>query len=398
VTGLDLVELQLLVAAGEPLPIVQDDVSFRGHAIEVRVVAEDPAAGWLPSTGRIGRFSVGRSGADGLDPVRVDAGVRDGSVISSDYDSLVAKVIAHAPTRTGAARQLARALRTSQITGIRTNVETLVAILGDDDFLTAETPTAYLDEHPDVLTASGPAGDDRVALLLGAVFGLEHAHRSSDHATPFAPSGWRNLRTQGQRQVWLDPRGERLHVEYEMASVWQPGGSVAESATVRLGPWPAPDDSGALGPDDRTVHAIRLLDRSPDRQVVEIDGRRHAVDTEVIRPTVGLDDDGIGAVTVHVRSSAGALTLIRTPRFVLHDAESATGGPISPLPGTVIAVHVAAGDEVTDGQVLMVVEAMKMEHKITAAGDATVTEVRFAVGDRVDTGDLLVALDHGDDA
>jgi propionyl-CoA carboxylase alpha chain len=394
VTGLDLVELQLLVASGEPLPITQDDVTFDGHAIEVRVVAEDPAAGWMPSTGTIGRFAIGHTG----DGVRVDTGVRDGSTISSDYDSLVAKVIDHAPTRAGAARRLARALRGSQITGIRTNLESLVAILGESDYLAADTPTAYLDEHADVLTPSGPSGDDRTALLLGAVFALEREHRSNDHATPFAPSGWRNLRTQGQRQVWTDPSGAQLHVEYEITSAWLPGGAVAESAKVRLGPWPMPDETGALRPDERTAHSIRLLARTPGRTAIEIDGRRHVVDAEVVRRAIGLDDDGIDAVTVHVRSAAGALTLTRAPRFALHDAESATGGPISPLPGTVIAVHVEAGESVVDGQVLMVVEAMKMEHKIVAAGDATVTEVRFGVGDRVDTGDLLVALDHGDDA
>ncbi len=173
VTGLDLVELQLRVASGEPLPITQDDVIVKGHAIEVRVVAEDPAAGWMPSTGRIGRFAIGQHGSDPGCPVRVDTGVRDGAEISSDYDSLVAKVIVHAPTRVEAARQLARALRGSQITGIRTNVDALVAVLGETDYLAAETPTAYLDEHPDVLTAIGPKGDDRVALLLAAVFALE---------------------------------------------------------------------------------------------------------------------------------------------------------------------------------------------------------------------------------
>jgi propionyl-CoA carboxylase alpha chain len=146
--------------------------------------------------------------------------------------------------------------------------------------------------------------------------------------------------------------------------------------------------------DHRPTLQVRLLDRSAHQQAVEVDGRRSVVHTEIVRPRLGLDDDGIGAVTVHARSAAGALTLTRAPRFKLHDAESATGGPISPLPGTVIAVHVATGDQVVDGQLLMVVEAMKMEHKIVASGDAVVTEVRFAVGDRVDTGDLLVALDH----
>jgi propionyl-CoA carboxylase alpha chain len=393
VTGLDLVELQLRIAAGEALPITQDDVRAYGHAIEVRVVAEDPAAGWMPSTGRIDRFVMGEG-------VRVDTGVRSGSEISSDYDSLVAKVIAHAPTRTGAARKLARALRASQIAGIRTNIATLVAICGEADFLAAETPTAYLDEHPEVLSPLGPVGDDRVALLLGAVFALEHEHRSVDRATPFAPSGWRNLRTQGQRQVWMESAGEHLHVEYEMRPVWQSGGSPRWSATVRLGPWPEPDETGALGPDDRPSLLVRLLERSAEVQTVEVDGRRQVIHTEVVHPPLGLADDGIGAVTVHVCSAAGALTFTRAPRFMLHDAESATGGPISPLPGTVIAVHVANGDSVVDGQLLMVVEAMKMEHKIVASGDATVTEVRFAVGERVDTGDLLVALEHheGDDS
>ncbi len=391
VTGLDLVELQLRVAAGEPLPITQDDVTFAGHAIEVRVVAEDPAAGWMPSTGRIGRFVIG-------DGVRVDTGVRDGAEISSDYDSLVAKVIAHAPTRLGAARQLARALRGSQITGIRTNLDSLVAILGETDYLAADTPTAYLDEHPDVVTPIGPAGDDRVALLLGAVFALEAERRGADRATHFAPSGWRNLRTQGQRQVWLEPSGEHLHVEYVMRPERLADGSTRSTASVWLGPWPEPDDAGALSPDDRIERIVRLLDRRGDGVSIEIDGRRNIVDTEIVHHTLGLDDDGVGAVTVHTRSAAGALAFTRAARFVLHDAQAEGGGPICPLPGTVIAVHVAAGDAVVDGQVLMVVEAMKMEHKIIASGDATVSEVRFAVGDRVDQGELLVALDHGDEA
>ncbi|HSL75130.1 MAG TPA: biotin/lipoyl-containing protein, partial [Ilumatobacteraceae bacterium] len=378
VTGLDLVELQLLVAAGEPLPISQDDVGFDGHAIEVRVVAEDPAAGWLPSTGRIERFAV-------PDDVRVDTGVRAGSEISADYDSLIAKVIVHAPTRVAAARRMARALRSSQVAGIRTNVDALVAIMGEADYLAAATPTAYLDEHPDVLTAVGADGDDRVALLLGAVFAVEHRNRSTTIAGGFAPSGWRNLRTQGQRQRWRI--GDDTHeVEYVMAVD-------GAGATVRLGDWPRPGADGVLSADERRVVTVRFIDRSADRQVLEVDGRRTTLATEIVDriPQLG---DATARVAVHTSSPCGGSTWELEPRFVLHDAEESGSGPVSPLPGTVIAVHVADGDVVTDGQVLMVVEAMKMEHRITAVGDATVVAVRYAVGDRVDAGDLLVELGH----
>ena len=281
VTGLDLVELQLRVASGEPLPITQADVAVTGHAIEVRVVAEDPATGWMPSTGRIGRFSIGRHGSDPGSPVRVDTGVQDGAEISSDYDSLVAKVIAHAPTRTEAARQLARALRGSQITGIRTNVDSLVAILGEADYLAADTPTAYLDEHPDVLAPNGAEGDDRVALLLGAVFALEAERRSADGATRFAPSGWRNLRTQGQRQVWIEPTGEHLHVEYVMRPERLADGStpldrVGLARTVAG----AGRRRGAAG--RRARRAARPVARSPGRRCCDRD-RRPPLQTSIPR-------------------------------------------------------------------------------------------------------------------
>ena len=386
VTGLDLVELQLRAAAGEELPITQEDVTFDGHAIEVRVVAEDPAAGWLPSTGRIGHFEIG-------DHVRVDTGVRAGSEISADYDSLVAKVITHGPDRTSAARSMARALRSARITGIRTNTESLVAIMGEADFLAANTPTAYLDEHPEVLTPPGPDGEDRVALLIGAALALEHRNRSTAAALGFAPSGWRNLRTQGQRRTFASGDGDAGttdQVEYVLDG---------DTATVRLGAWPEPDDDGVLGADDRRVATVRLVERSGRageiRQVIEIDGRRQVVHA-VVDERVPHAGDPAGRTTVHTSSATGSRTWHLQPEFVLHDAEEAGSGPVSPLPGTVIAVHVATGDAVADGQVLMVVEAMKMEHKITASGDATVGEVRFAVGDRVDTGDLLVELEHHD--
>jgi propionyl-CoA carboxylase alpha chain len=372
ITGIDLVEMQIGVAGGQALPFVQDDITFTGHAIEVRVVAEDPSAGWLPSTGVLSEFEVG-------DGVRVDSGVRAGSVVSSEYDSLLAKVIAHHADRGVAALVVARALRSARISGVRSNVNTLVAIMTEPDFLARRTPTAYLDEHPDVLADRGPKDDDLLALLLGAVFADEWNNRSADPVTGFAPSGWRNLRTRGQRREWM--LGDESHrVEYVV---------VGSSAEVLVGPWPEARADGSLPDDERRVVAVRLLDRGPGRQTVEVDGRRHVVH-------VRFADD-----SVCTSSGVGSAVWTRPPRFVDHEADEAGSGPVCPLPGTVIAVHVEAGDTVIDGQLLMVVEAMKMEHKITAHGDHRVAAVRFAVGDRVDTGDLLVELaapdgDHDD--
>ena len=365
VTGLDLVELQLRVAAGEPLPLTQDDVVLAGHAIEVRLVAEDPSTGWLPSTGEVTAFAIGEG-------VRVDTGFRSGAYVSPDYDSLLAKVIAHARDRSEAARVLARALRTSTVSGIQTNLATLEAICRERDFLEALTPTSYLDAHPEVLSPSGPSGDDALALLLGAVFAAEWVGRSEQDVLRFAPSGWRNLRTMGQRQLWLHGEDEQ-HVEYVIGR--------SDDAEVMVGPWPEPTEDGTLAPDERRRVSVRFLRRSAGEQALEIDGRRHVVSTSVV-------DD-----VVETASRAGSMSWRREPRFVAHEATEDTGGPHCPLPGTVIAVHVQAGQTVAEGDLLMVVEAMKMEHRITASLDATVTAVHFAAGDRVDQGDLLVALD-----
>jgi len=294
--------------------------------------------------------------------------------VSSDYDSLLAKVIAHHADRGVAALRIARAMRTARITGVRTNANTLAAIMTEPDFRAGNTPTAYLDEHREVLADQGPAGDDRLALLCGAVFADEQRNRGADRVAGFAPSGWRNLWTQGQRRTWLSD-DEPHQIEYVV------NGSSIE---VRVGPWPEPQPDGSLAPDDRRVVNVRLLQRMPDRQVVELDGRRHVV-------TVSVDDE-----LARTSSPAGSITWTRPVKWVDHDADEAGSGPVCPLPGTVIALHVEAGQFVVDGQLLMVVEAMKMEHKITAHGDHIVAAVHFAVGDRVDTGDLLVALAPAD--
>ncbi|KAA0235017.1 MAG: ATP-grasp domain-containing protein [Actinobacteria bacterium] len=367
VTGLDLVEIQLEVAAGEVLSVSQADVRLDGHAIEARLVAEDPAAGWVPASGLISRFEVTAE-------VRVDAGVRAGDLVSSDYDSLLAKVISHGASRREAIGRLHQALRRARVFGPRTNHDTLVAILEDEDFGAARTPTTYLAQHPELAAATGPEGDARLALLLGAVFNEERLNRRSDPVWGFALSGWRNLRTQGQRQRWLDlTTGREEYVEYEFKT--------AEQVEVLVGEWPIPGDDGSLSSDRRRRVALRLLQRDDEAMVLEVDGTRWSVAVEACEGTV------------HTASSAGQASWRLAPVFVDHDAELVAGGPVAPLPGTVIAIEIAVGDEVEEGQTLIVLEAMKMEHRIGAPGHAIVTDVCVVEGDRVDAGDMLVMLE-----
>ncbi len=153
-----------------------------------------------------------------------------------------------------------------------------------------------------------------------------------------------------------------------------------DRADVLVGEWPVVLDDGSVAADTRRRVSVRILDRRPDAQVLELDRRRYVIETAV------------DATTVHTRAAFGSLRWDLEPSFEVHETSEIGGGPICPLPGTVIAVHVSVGEQVAEGQILMVVEAMKMEHQITAMAPATVTEVRFAVGDRVDAGDLLVAM------
>lgn len=373
ITGLDLVELQLRVASGLPLGLGQADVTVSGHAIELRLVAEDPTSDWLPSVGTIDRFHI-----DAPDGMRVDTGFRAGSTVSSDYDSLLAKVIDHADDRTTVCRRLATAMRTAEVAGVATDANALVAILAEPDFVAGGVPTAYLTEHPDVERAGGPEGEALDAHLIAAAIHEQTANREANGVTGFAPAGWRNLPTRGQRRTY--ERGTTSHfVEHAFG--------MASSAPFLLGPWPEAGADGVLPPDERESIDVTTIDVTVGDDVT---GGRVVFEAAGRRWSAIVHDDGH---RVSVGSRSGWTEFMRPARFVVPDDAAAAGGPVCPLPGTVIAVHVADGDHVDEGQLLMVVEAMKMEHKITAGAAATVTDVRFAVGDRVDAGDLLVALD-----
>ena len=367
ITGLDLVELQIRIASGEQLPIKQEEVTTTGHAIEVRIVAENPAENWMPSIGEIERFQIGEG-------VRVDSGIREGSQITTDYDSLIAKIIATGQDRQQAIKKLSRALHSTQISGIDTNLSMVLAVLAEHDYQRANTPITYLQEHPEVLQGEELNPDDLNALLLGAVFALEFNEHNNGKVTRFAPSGWRNLRTQGQRQTW-ESSLEEYCVEYVIEK---------NQASVLLGAWPEPQEDGSLTEDNRTQFNIRILKQSETEQAIEINNRRQVIHTSVI------------GETVHTQSRFGTATWSRKPQFILRESEQLGAGPTSPLPGTVIAVNVSEGQIVKEGEVLVVVEAMKMEHKIIATGPATVISVHFQPGESVDTGDLLVSLEQDD--
>ena len=353
-TGVDLVRLQLLVAQGLALPIVQDDVCVRGHAIEARLVAEDPAQDWLPSTGRLHRFGPGPHPPP--DAVRYDLGFSAGATITPDYDSLLGKVIAIGSTRIEAASLLKAALNGMEIHGLATNRELLVGVLSEGDFLAARVSTAYLGQHADLLSPAAPDLLVEVHAVAAALWC--QAERRRDAAVlPAAPSGWRNLRSQRQSQVWQ--LGERtIRVEYRV-----------EGAAYEAG----------------------VGERLIAGRLISSDGV--GIDLEANGLRVRCRCERVGG-SVWVASGLGQTALVEVPTF----ADDATGvvsgrGPTAPVPGTVIAVEVVAGQSVTAGQTLVVLEAMKLEHKIKAAFDGVVAEVSVTVGDKVDAHQRLVVLD-----
>jgi propionyl-CoA carboxylase alpha chain len=339
VTGLDLVRLQLLVAAGEPLPFTEPP-SARGHAIEVRLYAEDPGHDWRPATGTLHRFSFD-------DNVRVDSAVEDGSAVSVYYDPMLAKVIAHAPTRSEAARVLARSLAGAELHGVVTNRDLLIRVLGEPEFLAGGTDTAYLERHPEVFEPRLSTADQRARAGLAAAL----ASTVDDRAPAGAlPSGWRNVRSAPQQVSYTAPWGA-LDVEYVL------------------------DRSGALVDEQ-----IRLVQRSPARVVLEVDGVRH---TYRVHRVAGVS---------YVDHVDGSVALTEVPRFAPPTVERAPGSLLAPMPGAVGRVAVTLGQTVAAGDLLLTLEAMKMEHAVLAPDDGVVSELPVTPGTQVEPGTVLAVV------
>ena len=350
VTGLDLVEMQLRIAEGEPLPAQVREARIDGHAIEVRLYAEDVAAGFVPTTGTLHRFRF--PAAPGI---RVDTGVRDGSVVSPYYDAMLAKVVAHGRTRADAARRLARALGQAGLHGVTTNRDLLMAILREPEFLAGGTDTGYLTRHePATLTAA--TASPVATHALAAALARQARHRTEAPVLRTMPSGWRNVFSAPQR-VSYTTAGHPREVTYRIR-----GDRVdAEVDGVPLRAF---------------VHAV-----TPDQVDLEIDGIRRVYQVH----RVGAD--------AYVDGSDGSSVLSETPRFGDPAKLAPAGSLLAPMPGLVLRVLAEPGAVVTAGQPLLVLEAMKMEQTVSAPGDGVVAELRVKAGEQVSTGQVLAVLE-----
>jgi acetyl/propionyl-CoA carboxylase alpha subunit len=348
VTGLDLVALQLRVAEGAPLPPEVTGARIDGHAIEVRLYAEDVPAGFLPATGTLHRFAI-------PDGVRVDSGVVDGSVVGPHYDPMLAKVIAHGRTRAEAARTLARALVTAQIHGVTTNRDLLVGILREPEFLAGRTDTGYLTRHDPTALSAGAAGGPVHA--VAAALAAQAGNRAAAAVLGGIPSGWRNVGGTPQQVAYT--LGER---------------TVEVAYTFRR--------SGLDVSVDGEPLDVRLLRATPDAVDLEVGGirRRYAVHRV--------------AGWSFVDGPDGSAALAEVPRFADPNAAAHAGSLLAPMPGGVVRVLANQGDTVRAGQALVVLEAMKMEHTVAAPVDGVVAELAVAPGDQVDTGQVLAVVEE----
>lgn len=375
ITGTDLVEWQLRIAAGEPLPLAQHDIVMRGHAVEARLYAEDPACGFLPSPGRITFMVLPSEDAD----IRVDQGILGaGSVIPPDYDPMIAKIIAHGDSRETAVARLKAAMDNVRITGVTTNAAFLCRVLDHPEFGTGGMDTGFLGRAMDELQPADRVTPPRI--LAFACLGLLEQHRrdaagraarSADPWSPWAPAdGWR-LNDAGHTVLRFIDAGAEIDIpcRFERDGRYRldlPTGVVFAS-----------HDGSSGWHDD---HEPVLVDEGAP---TVLDG--FATGCSVIR-----DGDRL-----HVFHDGGHWQLaIYDPLAAAESHEGASGGLTAPMPGKVTALHVKAGDAVKRGQALVVVEAMKMEHTIHAPADGTVGEIRFVPGDQVSEGEVLIVVEE----
>jgi propionyl-CoA carboxylase alpha chain len=365
VTGVDLVQLQLEVAEGGTLPPGAEP-PIRGHAIEVRLCAEDPANGWRPSTGTLHRIRVPDVAAEFRPPaqpgLRLDSGVADGSLVGVHYDSLLAKLIAWASTRDGAARLLASALARSDIHGLATNRDLLVRVLRHEAFLAGAVDTGFLDRAPEVFTPLLSSSHGVRLSGLAAALADAAGRRSTTSVLPAAPSGWRNVPSGWQTTAYDGPAGP-VEVGYRF-----------DRAGALASWWVRPVEPDQPNPQ------VTLVTSDPSRVVLDVEGVRRAFAVHRVADVSFVD------------SAEGSITLTELPRFPEPTADLAEGSLVAPLPGAVSRVLVTPGQRVQAGELLMTLEAMKLEHPVHAPAAGVVASLPVSAGAQVDTGTVLAVL------
>ena len=369
ITGLDLVEWQLRVAAGEPLPAAQSALAIHGHAIEARIYAEDPDRGFLPSIGRISHWRMPVAG----NGVRVDTGFREGDDVSPFYDPLLAKVIAWGEDRARARAALLNALDQCEVTGVTTNVAFLERVVAHHAFASGRLDTGLIDTHRDALLAPASAAPDRawIAAALSEYQAIECAARASSAgaADPYSPwhaadAWWNGTATHRIAITLADASGQR-------------------TVTVK----PNDDGSVTLGGD---VEARTVRADTRDGRLFVAAQRGGAPDVEASFAASVVRDGNV----LHVFSPAARARLSRVDPLAHADDEAGHPGHLAaPMSGTVVAVMVKPGDSVEKGAPLVVLEAMKMEHTIAAPAAGVVVAVNYGVGDRVAEGADLVDVE-----
>ena len=350
ITGLDLVREQLRIAEGETLGYGQDDLSIDGHAIEARLYAEDPANDFLPTGGTVLAWEEADGG-------RFDTGIETGSEVSIEFDPMIAKVIVHAPTRREAAGRLARVLEKTRLQGVTNNRDFLVATLREPAFLAGDTTTDFI-ERVAPSRSRGLTQDELHDACIATALFAQARRRAAATVLADIPSGWRNSLMPPQITTFRQD-GEEVTVAYRAGRNDTFAVTVGESDT-----------------------AVVVFDANASTIDLEIDGRR-----------VQASVTALGKRWL-VHGPGGDVELEELSRFPSSERAQVAGGLVAPMPGNVTAIHVVEGDAVEDGQLLLILEAMKMEHRITAPMAGSVKQVLVDTGDQVDNGALLVVLEE----
>ena len=348
VTGIDLVAEQIKIARGEELQYSQEDIEWTGSSIEARLYAENPNNDFLPETGKM--FAYEQAENDFM--TRWDSGVHKDSVIGTNFDPMLAKVISYGATRDDAARVLAKSLEDSHIGGVITNKDFLIATLRSDEFLKGNTTTDFI-ERVKPPRVKNLTNDELNLALTAAAMWKQMRNRISSDIAPYIPSGWTNGRLPNPNITFvLD--GEEIFVEYKL------------------------------------INKNKFLVFNSEVEVVNIDDKYIDLVFDSVRVKSRISEDA-EFILVHIPS--GDVSFEVKPRFSMPGLEVQAGGLVAPMPGKVVDLKVKKGSKVKSGETLVILEAMKMEHSIKASEDGVIADIFIKENDQVENGAVLMVVD-----